>query len=197
MKSVLITALKNSFDKQLASIFADEGYEVFIPGVNEPTKKIDIYIDVSNKYDKNDNFSIRDGLDEKVIRRVYKANVDRPISLLEKYLPLLDKGKIKRLCFLSSAEASINETKDITGYAYKTSKAALHNLLMIAWNTLEKDGYTFRVYDPLIGDVSTKASAHGAFTYFTLKRGTENDDPLRDDENRLVLRDALGREHTW
>jgi len=197
MKSVLITGQKNTFDKQLAGIFTREGYQVFIPGVNEPVKKVDIYIDVSNLRDKADNFSIRDGLDEKVIRRVYKANVLQPMKLLEKYLPYLDKGKDKRLCFLSGADASINETRDKTGYAYKTSKAAMHNLFMIAWNTLEKDGYTFRVYDPLADEVNAKAAAEGAFTYFTLKRGTENDDPQRNDENRLVMRDSLGREHTW
>jgi len=197
MKSVLITAQKTSFDKFLAKVFAREGYEVYVAGINEPKKKIDIYVDVSNRRDKEDNFSIRDGLDEKVIRRVYRANVQKPIKLLEKYLPLLDKGKEKRLCFLSGADASINETRDTTGYAYKTSKAAMHNLFMITWNTLEGDGYTFRVYDPLPDEVNAKAAAEAAFTYFTLKRGTENDDPLRNDENRLVLRDALGREHTW
>jgi len=197
MSSVLITAQKNAFDKHLAKVFAREGYEVFVTGVKEPSKKLDIYIDVSNKRDKNDNFSIRDGLDEKVIRRVYRENVLKPMKLLEKYLPYLDKGKDKRLCFLSGADASINETRDTTGYAYKTSKAAMHNLFMIAWNTLEKDGYTFRVYDPVTDEVNAKAAAEGAFTYFTLKRGTENDDPLRNDENRLVLRDALGREHCW
>jgi len=197
MKTVLITAQKNAFDKHLAKVFTREGYEVVIPGVNEPSKKIDIYIDVSNKRDKEDTFSIRDGLNEKVIKRVYKANVEVPMKLLEKYLPLLDKGKSKRLCFLSGVDASINETYDTTGYAYKTSKAAMHNLFMITWNTLEKDGYTFRVYDPLCDKVDAKAAAEGAFTYFTLKRGTEHDDPQRDDENRLVLRDALGREHTW
>ena len=197
MKSVLITAQKNTFDKHLKKVFTREGYEVFISGINEPVKKLDIYIDVSNKRDKNDTFSIRDGLDEKVIRSVYKSNVLRPMKLLEKYLPFLDKGCEKRLCFLSGVDASINETRDIAGYAYKTSKAAMHNLFMIAWNTLEADGYTFRVYDPLCGEVDAKAAAEGAFTYFTLKRGTENDDPQRNDENRLVLRDSLGREHTW
>ncbi|MCL2627219.1 MAG: hypothetical protein FWD44_00790 [Oscillospiraceae bacterium] len=197
MKSVLITAQKNAFDKHLVSVFAREGYEVFVSGVNEPTKKIDIYIDVSNKRDKADTFSIRSGIDEKVIRRVYNANVIKPMKLLEKYLPFLDKSKDKRLCFLSGIDASINETRDKTGYAYKTSKAAMHNLFMIAWNTLEADGYTFRVYDPLSDEVSAKAAAEGAFTYFTLRRGTENDDPLRNDENRLVMRDALGREHCW
>lgn len=197
MKSVLITRLDNQFDKQLAKIFKREGFEVFVDGENEPTCGIDIYVDTSDKRSRGDTFSIRDGLDEKIIRKVYKANVLRPMELLEKYLPQLDKGSGKRLCFLSSSEASINETTGSAGYAYKMSKAAMHNLFMIAWNNLEADGYTFRVFDPLRGTVSAKDAAEGAFIYFTRRRGTENDDPLRDDENRLVLRDALGREHAW
>jgi len=197
MKSVLITSQKSAFNKYLIKVFERSGYDVYIPGINEPKKRLDIYIDVSNKRDVNDNFSIRDGLSEKIIQKVYNANVTVPMKLLEKYLPFLDRGTDKRLCFLSGIDASINETRDTTGYAYKLSKAAMHNLFMIAWNTLEKDGYTFRVYDPLLNEVSIAASANAAFTYFTLRRGTENDDPLRDDENRLVMRDALGREHAW
>ena len=201
MKSVLITGQKNAFDKNLAKIFRREGFEVFIDGKNEPTEKIDIYIDVSDKRNRGDVFSIRDGIDEKVIRRIYKANVIRPMMLLEKYLPLLDKGTDKRLCFISSASASINETRDTCGYGYKMSKAAMHNLFMIAWNTLEVDGYTFRVFDPMCGGFAdgkaAKAAAEAAAIYFTTRRGTENSDPQRDDENRLVMRDAFAREHAW
>lgn len=197
MQSVLITNQSTAFDKHLAKAFRREGYEVFVAGKSEPLDKVDIYIDVSDNKDKNDTFSIRDGLDEKVIRKAYKANVLRPMQMLEKYLPYLDKGSGKRLCFISSAEASINETKDACGYAHKMSKAAMSNLYMIAWNTLHADGYTFRVFDPMQGAYNAKAAAEAAFAYFTTRRGTENDDPNRDDEDRLVMRDALGREHAW
>lgn len=197
MQAVLITTQHNAFDRHLAGVFRREGFEVFVAGKNEPDNKIDIYIDTSDKRDAGDTFSIREGIDEKVVRRVYKANVLQPMKYLEKYLPYLDKGSMKRLCFISSAEASVNETRDTTGYAYKMSKAAMHNLFMISWNTLEADGYTFRVFDPCIKTVDTKAAAEAAFIYFTTRRGTENNDPNRDDENRLVMRDALGREHAW
>jgi len=223
LKNILITGRSTAFDKKLASIFVREGHNVFIPnpklispskGIclhdeshtafigkgcvdNKPIEKIDIYIDTSDKRYDLDNFRIRDGLDEKIMIKTYKANVIEPMKLLDRYLPLLDKGDDKRLCFLSSAEASINETLDTTGFAYKMSKAAIHNLFMIAWNTLESDGYTFRVYDPMRDKINVKDSAEGAFIYFTKRRGMENDDSLRDDENRLVMRDALGREHAW
>ena len=201
MKNVLITRQKTAFEKNLSKIFIREGYNVFFSGAvnasENPCDKIDIYIDVSDEKNAADTFSIRDGLDETVIKKVYKANVIKPMRTLEKYLPLLDAGDGKRLCFLTSAEASINETRDISGYAYKLSKAAMHNFFQMVSNRLTPNGYTFRVFDPMHKETDAKASAEAAFNYFTRRRGTENDDIKRDDENRLVFRDALGREHTW
>jgi NAD(P)-dependent dehydrogenase (short-subunit alcohol dehydrogenase family) len=100
-------------------------------------------------------------------------------------------------CRDSLADASINATRDTGSYAYKLSKAALHMFLQMVANRLTPGGYTYRVYDPMFSEVEPKASAEGAFNYFTRRRGTENDDPQRDDEKRLVFRDALGREHAW
>lgn len=197
MKNVLITNQNNAFNTALKVIFEREGYSVFITGENEPAVGIDIYIDVSNERSAADTFSIRDGLNEKIIQEVYEANVLKSMSLLEKYLPLLDTGSGKRLCFLTSAEASINQTRDIDGYAYKLSKSAIHMFLQMLANKLTPSGYTYRVYDPMPGEIDPEASAEGAFNYFTRRRGTEHYDPQRDDENRLVFRDALGREHAW
>ena len=197
MKNVLITRKKTIFDKNLFKAFEREGYNVYVSGSNEPKDKIDLYIDVSNEAGVADTFTIREGLDEKEINRVYKANVLKPMRRFEKYLPLLDAGEGKRVCFLTTSEASINETRDTDGYAFKLSKAALYNFIQMASNKLTPNGYTWRVFDPMVGEVDAKASAEAAFNYFTRRRGTENNDNLRDDENRLVFRDALGREHTW
>ena len=197
MKTVLITRHKTAFEKNLYKAFEREGYNVCISGSKEPEDNIDIYIDVSDERSNEDAFTIRDGLDEKVINKIYKANVTKPMKMFEKYLPLMDAGEGKRICFLTSAEASINETKNVNGYAYNLSKAAMYNFIQMASNKLAPSGYTWRVFDPMHEDVDAKASAEAAFNYFTRRRGTENDDPQRDDENRLVFRDALGREHTW
>jgi len=197
MKNVMITRNKGEFEKNLVKAFTREGYSVYIAGTNEPPDMIDIYIDVSDARDDGDKFTIRDGLDEDIIYGIYKENVLKSMELLEKYLPLLDAGEGRRICYLTSAEASINQTRDINGYAYKLSKAAMYNFYQMASNTLAPDGYTWRIYDPMHGEIDPAASAEGAFNYFTRRRGTENNDPLRDDENRLVFRDAFGREHTW
>ena len=217
MESVLITRLKKEFDCKLASSFSREGYRVYaigshaIPGVTllpddlvqagsiikENAGKIDLYIDTSDERSTGDTFTIRDTFDRNVIRSLYEANVLWPMAALEAFLPLLDAGEGKRLCFLTSAEASINETRAIDGYAYKLGKAAMHNFFQMISNKLTPSGYTLRVYDPMQSDVAPEPAAEGAFNYFVRRRGTENKNPLRDDETRLVLRDALGREHTW
>ena len=197
MKNILITKQSNEFEISLAEAFKREGYIVYVAGVDDVVDKIDIYIDVRDERDSADNFTIRDGLNEDVIEKVYRTNVLKSMEMLEKYLPLLDEGDGKRICFLTAAEASINETRDADGYAYKLSKAALHMFLQMVANRLTPEGYTYRIYDPMYDKVDPKVSAEGAFNYFTRRRGTENGDPMRDDENRLVFRDALGREHAW
>jgi NAD(P)-dependent dehydrogenase (short-subunit alcohol dehydrogenase family) len=217
MDTILITGQEKAFDRRLAGIFAREGYRVFAMG-SHPTDgvtllpedpdqarvlaekqagKIDLLADVSDARLDADCFTVRDGLNEAVIRRLYEANVLRPMAVLEAFLPLLDTGNGKRLCFLTSAQASMNETRGIDGYAYKMSKAAMHNFFQMIANKLTPVGYTLRVYDPMPREVTPELAAEGAYHYFTRRRGTENKDPLRDDETRWVFRDALGREHTW
>jgi NAD(P)-dependent dehydrogenase (short-subunit alcohol dehydrogenase family) len=217
MDVVLITRLKNAFDQKLAEAFVREAYRVFAIGnfeidgvtplpedlsqaraiVEKNAGKIDLYIDVSDERSEADSFTIRDGLDENVIRNLYEANVLRPMAMLEAFLPLLDRGEGKRLCFLTSAQASVNEARGTGGYAYKLGKAAMHNFFQMISNKLTPLSYSLRVYDPLYREIEPEAAAEGALHYFVRRRGTEQKNPLRDDETRLVFRDALGREHTW
>ncbi|WP_461247378.1 Rossmann-fold NAD(P)-binding domain-containing protein [Treponema sp. R6D11] len=227
MKVVLITAQNNDFDKNLASVFAREGYKTYVMGnvvsegllavptdikeaadvIQKDSGCIDIYIDVTNEKSTSDDFNVRTGINERVIFDLYEANVKRPMALLEAFLPLLEKGNGKRLCYITSAEASINETRDVNGLGYKMAKAALHNFLQITRNALAPKGYTIRAFDPCLADFSggsgisaplaATLSATAAFNYFTRRRGMERDDPNRDDEGNLVLRDACGRQHSW
>jgi NAD(P)-dependent dehydrogenase (short-subunit alcohol dehydrogenase family) len=224
MKVVLITAFNNDFDKNLAAAFAREGYKVYVmengqqDGITviptdikpaaEFVKKdsgfIDIYIDVTNETNLSDNFNVRTGINGRIIHDLYDANVTRPMALLEAFLPLLEAGGGKRLCYLSSAAASINETRAVDGLGYKMAKAALHNFLQITRNALAPKGYTIRAFDPCLAgncsperEVSAQLSAQAALNYFTRRRGMERDDPNRDDEGNLVFRDAWGRQHSW
>ncbi|MDR0502759.1 MAG: hypothetical protein LBH16_05495 [Treponema sp.] len=222
MNVVLITGLKKDFDKELAKTFANAGYKVFaigeekIEGVNllpdnlkdaalaiqkeaNPADSglIDIYIDVSDERNPSDNFDVRKGLDGGIIRGLYDANVTRPMAMLEAFFPLLEAGQGKRLCFLTSAQACINETRGTDGYGYKMAKAGLHQFLQITRNVLAPKGYAMRAFDPMNGEISAPLSAQAAFNYFTRRRGIENTEELRDDEGNLALRDANGRHHPW
>jgi NAD(P)-dependent dehydrogenase (short-subunit alcohol dehydrogenase family) len=217
MKIVFITSLEKEFDKKLAGIFIREGYNVYAMGddqingvtllsselkeavdiLRKDKGLIDLYIDVSDERNEADNFNVRDGINDKVMYDLYDANVTKPMAMLEAFLPLLEAGEVKRICYLTSAQASINETSGTDGYGYKMAKAGLHNFLQITRNVLAPKNFTIRVYDPMSGEVSAQLAAEAAFNYFTRGRGVERGDALRDDENNLVFRDAYGKQHSW
>ncbi|MCL2809074.1 MAG: SDR family NAD(P)-dependent oxidoreductase [Treponema sp.] len=217
MKVVLITNIKKDFDKILAGVFAREGYKVYAIGseqingvallpsdlkeaagiIQKESGLIDLYIDVSDERSPLDNFNVRTGINEQIIRELYDANVIRPMFMLETFFPLLEMGQGKRICYLTSAGASINETKDTENYAYNMAKVALHNFLQITRNALAPKNYTIRVYDPMNGEINARSSAEAAYNYFTRGRGVERGDEKRDDENNLVFRDAYGKQHAW
>ena len=217
MKVVLITYLKKDFDKKLAEIFVREGYKVYAAGsqqingitqlpsdlkeaaliIQKESCLIDIYIDVSDEQSPQDNFNIRSGLNIQVIQELYQANVIQQMAMLEAFFPLLEAGKGKRLCYLTSAQASINETRDTEGYGYKMAKAGLHNFIQITRNVLAPKNYSFRIFDPVLKEIPAEKSAEAAYNYITRGRGIEQGDLYRDDENNIVFRDAYGRQHSW
>jgi len=216
-KIALVTCLNTDFDKTLASIFAGEGFQVFAIGskpienvtllpldlyeaaaaLKEKAGKLDYLLDTTDVQSVKDIFTIRDGIDRKMVEQTYRQNVLASMALLEAFLPLLDQGEGKCLFYLTRASASINETRSVDHFAYNMSKAALHQFIQMTRNKLASKGYTFRVFDPLDGEISAQESAAGAYNYITRRRGTENHDPLRDDEENLVFRDAQGRQHSW
>ena len=163
----------------------------------EKSKKLDFLLDTTDYRDSLDLFTVLDGIDASVIERVFRQNVLNSMALLEAFLPFLDKGEGKRIFYLTSAAASINETRYIKHFAYAMSKAALHQFIQMTRNKLFPRGYTFRVFDPMNGEIDPRAAAESAYNYIIRRRGTENHDPLRDDEDNLVFRDALGRQHSW
>jgi len=165
--------------------------------LKEKNSKLDFLLDTTDVRSPEDTFTVRDGINREMIEQVYRQNVLISMALLEVFLPLLDQGEGKRLFYLTRAEASINETRCNDHFAYNMSKAALHQFIQMTRNKLASKGYTFRVFDPMDGDIPPEAAAESAYNYITRRRGTENHDPLRDDEDNLVFRDAQGRQHSW
>ena len=192
--NVLITSTADAFGQKLEEIFIREGYAVFTPENCPLSEPLDYLLDVTDYATPADNFTITMGINATVMEAVYRQNVIAPMATLEKFLPQLDQGQGKRLFYITSAKASINESQDITGYAYNMSKAGLHQFLQLVSNKLSEKGYTFRVFDPLD---KSQAAAEAAYHYITRRRGTENFDIRRDDENNLIIRDAQGRQHGW
>lgn len=225
MMTAFLTGIANGFDVELAKILSENGYKVYagncggeaVPYAEticfdadnaesidkacaellESHGYIDLYIDTSNYKPDCDKFTVSNdsgGADYDVMKEIYTANVLRPIALYEGFLPLMKNGKLKRYCFITSAEASVNLCGDISGYGYNMSKAGLHNFLQIIKNKLMPEGYTFRAFDPSIGEISDETAAKSAFNYFTRRRGGEGG---RDDETKLAIRDAFGRQRSW
>ena len=208
MKTVLITNIANEFDAKLEEVFKREGYNVLslngLENINETIDaiksggwKLDYLLDTTDFSHIDDDYTIQEDLDWDVSEAIFRKNVIAPMAMLEIFLPYLDLGNGKRLFYVTSATASINETRSVTEYGYNMAKTALHQFIGLTRNKLAPLGYTLRVFDPMAGEVSPAAAAESAFTYITRPRGTDGDDKKRNDEDNLVIWDALGRQHSW
>lgn len=78
----------------------------------------------------------------------FNVNTLGALRVVNSYLPLLDAGKMKRLCFVSSEAGSIGESKRIGWFGYCMSKAALNMAVKNLSNDLAGQGYSFRLYHP-------------------------------------------------
>ena len=195
MKAYL-TRVDTPFAKRLAELLKEKGYDV-LSGDDKTDDAVELFVATENERLSGDDFDIRGEFNYEVVMESFNLNLFAPILQLERMLPNLDKGELKRICFLSSRTASINQSDATTGFGYNMCKASMSNAMAIFKNKLYDDGYTFRLYDPMETDgdhrVTNENSAAGALTYFLTRRAKEYT-PSRDDEMRLVIRDALGRE---
>jgi NAD(P)-dependent dehydrogenase (short-subunit alcohol dehydrogenase family) len=139
---------------------------------------------------------IGEGLDYAAIERAYNVNALGPIRVVEAFLPLVSSG-LRRLCFVSSEAGSIAKSYRTNGFGYYMSKSAVNMAVKITFNRLRPEGYTFRLYHPgwvrgymggtkgVRADLEPDVAAEYALPFFL---------GHRDDEDRLVLIDNLGRE---
>jgi NAD(P)-dependent dehydrogenase (short-subunit alcohol dehydrogenase family) len=145
---------------------------------------------------------IRGGLDYADMLRVYDVNALGCLRATEAFLPLMEKGAGKRLCYVSSEAGSIGRSHRDSLYGYCMSKSALNMAVSILFNDLRKDGYTFRLYYPGWirsymggaksdrGDMEPDEAAVPAAQYFLSENGAY-------DEDRLVMRDYLFQDWPW
>jgi NAD(P)-dependent dehydrogenase (short-subunit alcohol dehydrogenase family) len=141
--------------------------------------------------------------------RLYNINALGPLRVVEALLPLLERGQLKRLCFVSSEAGSINRAQRTAWFGYCSSKAALNMAVRMLFNKLRPQGYTFRLYHPgwmrtymsgaknAQAELEPEEAAVPALAYFMRERGHDPHVPARSDEERLVLRDWQGVEWPW
>lgn len=144
--------------------------------------------------------SIRKCQDYDEMQRLFGVNALGPIRVVEAFLPLMDQGTLKRLCFISSEAGSIERCRRQAWYGYCMSKSALNMAVRIMFNDLRLEGYTFRLYHPgwmrsyMSGqknsqaDMEPEEAAAKAVPFFL---GT------LADEDRLVMTDYAGHEWPW
>ncbi len=143
---------------------------------------------------------IRAPQDYAEMHRLYDVNALGPLRVVQVFLPLMDAGQRKRLCFISSEAGSIGASTRTSWFGYCMSKAALNMAGKILFNDLRPTGYTFRVYHPgwirsyMHGQKATEADfepEEAAALALPVLLGANAD------EDRLALLDYRGSEWPW
>ncbi len=192
MKTAYLTRKEGAFSQRLALRFREAGYEV----VFEPQKGVEFFVDLTCGPVPGDDRAAGEGIDAGAAEEAYRRIVCGPLLKLEKVFP--DMTGKKRICFLASRSSSVNWSEAERGYGENMARAALYQILTITKNTRLKDGYTFRLFDPMEGEAHPEKAADAAFVYFTRDRYDDGpDNPGRNDEGNLLVRDARGREIPW
>lgn len=140
-------------------------------------------------------------IDFALLEYSFRVNALGALQLVEIFLPLLEKGDMKRICFISSEVSSVTMMHRDAGFRYTMTKTAVNVACRILYNDLFPQGYTFRLFQPgwmrrvlpdgsraATGTVDSDESAAVAVAQFVTDR---------EDEQRLVLTDYLGNEWAY
>ena len=168
--------------------------------VKTHTDHLDVLINNAGVTSETNNSTIHDAQDYDEMHRMYDVNTLGALRVVEAFLPLMERGNSKRLCFVSSEAGSIARSERTSWFGYCMSKAALNMGVKILFNDLHPAGYTFRVYHP--GWV--RSYMHGTKNMDATLEPEEaaahaipfllND---RKDEDRIVMVDYEGNEWPW
>ena len=116
--------------------------------VSQTSTHIDMLINNAGVLSPNNPKTIRELQDYVEMQHEFDINSLGPLRVVEAFLPLVDRGALKRLCFVSSEAGSIGKTTRTAWYGYCMSKAALNMAVKNLFNQLRPEGYTFRLYHP-------------------------------------------------
>ncbi|MBO6015013.1 MAG: hypothetical protein J6P60_00300 [Lachnospiraceae bacterium] len=205
--SILFHTLDNDMARKLYDEMKAEGHRCYPAAPNNPEGGVSEALQNNDAMDvlvlsiptcalkdkRVHSQTIRDELDTEALLDELSCNVNGILQTTFKAIPLLQKGKLKRIVMLTDPASSIRETREEKDYAYHMSQAAANMILKILFNTYRPEGFTFRCFAQSVDGIGI-----GAMEYiFTDQSFIETDDPIHSDENRLVMRDGMLRELSW
>jgi NAD(P)-dependent dehydrogenase (short-subunit alcohol dehydrogenase family) len=139
-------------------------------------------------------------MDLEAVWNSFSVNALGAARMVEYFLPLLDNGKMKRLCFVSSEVSCINlmKTSRDSEFPYPMSKSALNMCVRLMHNQLYPQGYTFRLYHPgwmkRVMPDGTRSEWAMYDPDFTANHAAKYFETALRDEQRLVMLDFLSQE---
>ena len=199
-----LASLRNEYPQLLHLLPLDVSSRASVQAAAETIKAytdhLDVLISNAGVTSETVPFTIREAQDYDEMHRLYDVNALGALRMVAAFLPSMEQGIFKRLCFISSEAGSIGRAERTSWFGYCMSKAALNMAVKILFNDLHPAGYTFRVYHPgwirsfMHGEKNMEATLEPeeAATYalpFLL-----ND---REDEDRLVMVDYEWNECPW
>jgi len=169
--------------------------------VSKVTKgKLDILISNAALMGKVNCSLYEPPMDLKAVWRSFSVNALGPARMVEYFLPLMDKGKMKRLCFVSSEVSCINLMKHRADspFVYPMSKSSMNMAVRLMHNELYPQGYSFRLYHPgWMKRVQTDGSRSVEALYdpdFIAEHAAIYFETPQKDDQRLVMYDFNSRE---
>ena len=139
-------------------------------------------------------------MDLDAVWRSFSVNALGPARMVEYFLPLMDEGTMKRLCFVSSEVSCLNLMKyrADSPFVYPMSKSSMNMAVRLMHNELFPKGYTFRLFHPgWMKRVATDGSRSKEAMYdpdFIAESAARYFEDSLGDEQRLVMCDFKGRE---
>lgn len=115
--------------------------------VQEKWDYVDILINNAGIFGGKPQDSVRN-LNLEIVKETFDVNVLGPIRVTRYFLPLLEKGKEKKIIHITSLMGSIDDNKSGGDYAYRISKAALNMMNRSLAHELREQGICSVVMHP-------------------------------------------------
>ncbi|MDF1512211.1 MAG: SDR family oxidoreductase [Anaerolineae bacterium] len=208
-----LDALRDKYSDRLHIVTLDVSSESSVKQAAQMAaslvKSVDMLVNNAGVTSRSMRATIREPQDYSEMHRLFDTNALGALRMVEAFLPLLDNGRMKRLCFVSSEAGSIGRARRESWFGYTMSKAALNMAVKTLFNHLRPDGYTFRLYHPgwmrtymggtknETADMEPEQAAGYALAYFLGDLDKDPANPQENPEDHLVMRDYQGNPWPW